>query len=201
MKKLNKIDGVISAIDIDNIDTDMIIPKQFLQTIKKTGLGENLFYEMRFDNQGNEISEFILNQDWHNQCKILVAGDNFGCGSSREHAPWAISDFGISVIIAPSFADIFYNNCFKNAILPITLSKTLVNEITDFAQSGKNSAYVNLTEQTIKIGDKIINFDIEAFRKTCLLEGLDEISLTLKSEDKIAAFEQAQRQEAPWLYS
>jgi 3-isopropylmalate/(R)-2-methylmalate dehydratase small subunit len=156
---------------------------------------------MRFDNQGNEISEFILNQDWHNQCKILVAGDNFGCGSSREHAPWAISDFGISVIIAPSFADIFYNNCFKNAILPITLSKTLVNEITDFAQSGKNSAYVNLTEQTIKIGDKIINFDIEAFRKTCLLEGLDEISLTLKSEDKIAAFEQAQRQEAPWLYS
>jgi len=201
MKKLDKIDGVITAIPIDNIDTDMIIPKQFLQTIKKTGLGANLFYEMRFDNKGNEISDFILNQDWHNKCQILVAGDNFGCGSSREHAPWAISDFGISVIIAPSYADIFYNNCFKNAILPITLSKDLVKEITDFAQCSKNTASVNLSDQTIIIGDKSISFDIEPFRKNCLLEGLDEISLTLQSEDKISAFEQAQKQEAPWLYN
>ena len=201
MQKFNTLKSIPAYLPIVNIDTDMIIPKQFLKTIKRTGLGKNLFFEMRYDENGNEINDFILNKSPFNNSKILIAGKNFGCGSSREHAPWAISDFGISVIIAPSFADIFYNNCFKNAILPITLSKDLVKEITEFAQSSKNTASVDLSDQKIVIGDKSISFEIEPFRKNCLLEGLDEISLTLQSEDKISAFEQAQKQEAPWLYN
>ncbi|MBT4921697.1 MAG: 3-isopropylmalate dehydratase small subunit [Rickettsiales bacterium] len=201
MKKLDKIEGIVTVIPIDNIDTDMLIPKQFLQTIKKTGLGVNLFYEMRFDLDGNEVPDFILNKPGYQDCQILISGDNFGCGSSREHAPWAISDFGISVIIAPSFADIFYNNCFKNAILPITFTKEQVSDLAGYANSGINEASVSLTDQTITYGNKIINFDIEAFRKKCLLEGLDDISLTLLAEDKIAAFEAKQKQEAPWLYN
>ncbi|MBT4989806.1 MAG: 3-isopropylmalate dehydratase small subunit [Rickettsiales bacterium] len=201
MKKLDKVEGVITAISIDNIDTDMIIPKQFLQTIKKTGLGAHLFYEMRFDLKGNEVTDFILNKSGYKDCQILVAGDNFGCGSSREHAPWAISDFGINVIIAPSFADIFYNNCFKNAILPITLNKEQIARLTDYANDGINQILVNLPDQSIAYGNNIINFEIEPFRKKCLIEGLDDISLTLQSEDKIAHFEAIQRQESPWLYS
>ncbi|MBL6785053.1 MAG: 3-isopropylmalate dehydratase small subunit [Rickettsiales bacterium] len=200
MKKLDNVNGIVAAIAIDNIDTDMIIPKQFLQTIKKTGLGDKLFFEMRYDKNNNIIDNFILNQDDFKNAQILVSGNNFGCGSSREHAPWAISDFGISVIIAPSFADIFYNNCFKNAILPICLDKVTVADISNYAQSGVNNIDVSLSDQTIKYGEKLVNFEIEPFRKTCLLEGLDDISLTLKYEDKIAEFENKQKQEAPWLY-
>ncbi|MEM7617038.1 MAG: 3-isopropylmalate dehydratase small subunit [Pseudomonadota bacterium] len=191
--------GVAAALDLINIDTDMIIPKQFLKTIKRTGLGENLFHEMRFDKDGNIIEDFILNQPAYKHTKILIAGDNFGCGSSREHAPWSLLDFGIRCVISPSFADIFYNNCFKNGILPIILPISQVNQLMQQANSKEMT--VDLEQQIIISTDSsTINFEIEPYRKKCLLEGLDDISLTLENVAMIEAFEQKQRQNQPWLY-
>jgi 3-isopropylmalate/(R)-2-methylmalate dehydratase small subunit len=179
----------------------MIIPKQFLKTIKRTGLGKNLFYEMRFDLEEKEIAEFILNKPAYRNSKILVAKDNFGCGSSREHAPWALADFGISCVIAPSFADIFFNNCFKNGILPIILPSEKVNELLEFATDEKNSVTIDLPKQEVRAANKIYKFEVDSFKKYCLLEGLDDIGLTLKKEDKILNFETRNRQETPWLYA
>jgi 3-isopropylmalate/(R)-2-methylmalate dehydratase small subunit len=200
MQKFTTLKSVAAPLDLINIDTDMIIPKQFLKTIKRTGLGENLFFEMRFDMDGNEVADFILNKEGYRESKILIAGDNFGCGSSREHAPWSLFDFGIQCIIAPSFADIFYNNCFKNAILPIILDKKVVDGLMSDAQSAQEIT-VNLENNTIiaSNGEKI-NFEIDNFRKKCLIEGLDDIALTLKKEGKINEFESNNKQKLPWLY-
>ena len=201
MEKFNAITSVAAPLPLINIDTDMIIPKQFLKTIKRTGLGKNLFYEMRFDLEEKEIAEFILNKPAYRNSKILVAKDNFGCGSSREHAPWALADFGISCVIAPSFADIFFNNCFKNGILPIILPSEKVNELLEFATDEKNSVTINLPKQEVRAANKIYKFEVDSFKKYCLLEGLDDIGLTLKKEDKILNFETRNRQETPWLYA
>lgn len=190
-------------MDLINIDTDMIIPKQFLKTIKRTGLGKNLFDEMRYDENGNEIKDFVLNQEAFRQAKILVAGDNFGCGSSREHAPWALLDFGIRAVIAPSYADIFFNNCFKNGILPIKLPRETVDKLLAWAKEngGKQEMTIDLESQTVSIGNQPpIPFDVEPFRKHCLLNGLDDIGLSLEKADKIAAYEQDNRQNSPWLH-
>jgi 3-isopropylmalate/(R)-2-methylmalate dehydratase small subunit len=184
-----------------NIDTDMIIPKQFLKTIKRSGLGVNLFDEMRFDDNGNEIKDFVLNKPAYRNAQILVAGDNFGCGSSREHAPWAIKDFGIRCVIAPSFADIFYNNCFKNGILPIALPQEDVDKLMDDAQRGANAVItVDLESQTITGPDgDTLHFEVDAFKKHCLLEGLDDIGLTLEKVSAIDAFEARASVERPWV--
>lgn len=200
MQKFNKIKSVIAGIALINIDTDMIIPKQFLKTIKRTGLGKNLFHEMRYDLNENIIADFVLNQEPFNKAQILVAQDNFGCGSSREHAPWALLDFGIRVVIAPSFADIFFNNCFKNGILPITLPHNEVDEILKYSQDKNNIAEVDLPNQTILANNKIYKFNIDAFKKHCLIEGLDDIGLTLQKNDKITSFEEINRKITPWLY-
>ncbi|MBL4864720.1 MAG: 3-isopropylmalate dehydratase small subunit [Rhodobiaceae bacterium] len=201
MDKFEKVDGVAAPLPILNVDTDMIIPKQFLKTIKRTGLGKNLFDEMRFTIDGDEIPDFVLNKPQYRNAQILVAGDNFGCGSSREHAPWAIADFGIKVIIATSFADIFYNNCFKNGILPIKLSQSDVDKLMEDAERGANATVsVDLVSQEIKGPDGgTINFEVDAFRKHCLLEGLDDVGLTLQKEDKITAFEKKRGAEQSWL--
>lgn len=200
MQKFTTLTSVAAPLDLINIDTDMIIPKQFLKTIQRTGLGKNLFFEMRFDMQGNEISDFILNKDGFRESKILIAGDNFGCGSSREHAPWSLSDFGITCIIAPSFADIFYNNCFKNGILPIRLEREIVDELMNDAQKAQEIT-VDLENNTIIASNgKKINFEIDNFRKKCLIEGLDDIALTLQKEDKINEFESNNKKNLPWLY-
>jgi 3-isopropylmalate/(R)-2-methylmalate dehydratase small subunit len=201
MDKFKKVDGVAAPLPILNVDTDMIIPKQFLKTIKRTGLGKNLFDEMRFTKEGAEIPEFVLNKPQYRNAEILVAGDNFGCGSSREHAPWAIADFGIKVIISTSFADIFYNNCFKNGILPIKLSQADVDKLMDDAERGANATVsVDLEAQEIKGPDGgTISFDIDPFRKHCLLEGLDDVGLTLQKEEKITSFEKTRASEQPWL--
>jgi 3-isopropylmalate/(R)-2-methylmalate dehydratase small subunit len=201
MDKFKKVDGVAAPLPILNVDTDMIIPKQFLKTIKRTGLGKNLFDEMRFTKEGAEIPDFVLNKPQYRNAEILVAGDNFGCGSSREHAPWAIADFGIKVIISTSFADIFYNNCFKNGILPIKLSQTDVDKLMDDAERGANATVsVDLEVQEIKGPDGgTISFDIDPFRKHCLMEGLDDVGLTLQKEEKITSFEQTRGTEQPWL--
>lgn len=201
MDKFKKVDGVAAPLPILNVDTDMIIPKQFLKTIKRTGLGKNLFDEMRFTKEGAEIPDFVLNKPQYRNAQILVAGDNFGCGSSREHAPWAIADFGIKVIISTSFADIFYNNCFKNGILPIKLSQADVDKLMDDAERGANATVsVDLEAQEIKGPDGgTISFDIDAFRKHCLLEGLDDVGLTLQKEEKITSFEKTRATEQPWL--
>ena len=201
MDKFKKVDGVAAPLPILNVDTDMIIPKQFLKTIKRTGLGKNLFDEMRFTKEGDEIADFVLNKPQYRNAQILVAGDNFGCGSSREHAPWAIADFGIKVIISTSFADIFYNNCFKNGILPIKLSKEDVDKLMDDAERGANATVsVDLELQEIKGPDGgTISFDIDPFRKHCLLEGLDDVGLTLQKEEKITTFEKTRATEQPWL--
>ena len=180
-----------------NIDTDMIIPKQFLKTIKRTGLGKNLFHEMRFDFEGNEIDSFILNKDIYRNSKILLAGNNFGCGSSREHAPWALMDFGIKVIIAPSFADIFYNNCLKNGILPIKLSEKVIKELSELALSG-NQIEVILDDQKILSKDLEISFDMDLSNKNFLMEGLDDIGLTLKDLDLIDSYEKENELDLPW---
>ncbi|MFZ9180556.1 MAG: 3-isopropylmalate dehydratase small subunit [Rickettsiales bacterium] len=201
MQKFNKIKSIIAGIALINIDTDMIIPKQFLKTIKRTGLGKNLFHEMRYDLNENIIADFVLNQEPFNKAQILVAQDNFGCGSSREHAPWALLDFGIRVVIAPSFADIFFNNCFKNGILPITLPHNEVDEILKYSQDKNNIAEVDLPNQTILANNKIYKFNIDAFKKHCLIEGLDDIGLTLQKNDKIASFEENNRKITPWLYT
>lgn len=201
MDKFTTLTGVAAPLPMINIDTDMIIPKQFLKTIKRTGLGVNLFDEMRYNDDGDEIPEFVLNKPQYRDAKILVAGENFGCGSSREHAPWAIKDFGISCVIAPSFADIFYNNCFKNGILPIKLPQEQVEALLDDASRGANATItIDLEAQEIKGPDGgTISFEIEAFRKHCLLEGLDDIGLTMKKQDSIKVFEEKISTARPWV--
>ncbi|MDF1687532.1 MAG: 3-isopropylmalate/(R)-2-methylmalate dehydratase small subunit [Parvibaculaceae bacterium] len=200
MDKFEKVDGVAAPLPILNIDTDMIIPKQFLKTIKRTGLGVNLFDEMRYTKDGAEIPEFVLNQPAYRNAQILVAGDNFGCGSSREHAPWALADFGIKVIISTSFADIFYNNCFKNGILPIALPQADVDKLMEDAERGANATVsVDLVSQEIHGPDGgVIKFEVDAFRKHCLLEGLDDVGLTLQKEASINAFEEKLAVSQPW---
>ena len=200
MEKFTSLTGVAAPLPMMNVDTDMIIPKQFLKTIRRTGLGVNLFDEMRFRDDGSEDPDFVLNQPAYRAAKILIAGDNFGCGSSREHAPWAIADFGIRCIVAPSFADIFYNNCFKNGILPITLPQAEIDMLLDDAARGANAVLtVDLESQSITGPDGgTIRFELDPFRKRCLLEGLDDIGLTMEKEDAIAAFEQARAAAEPW---
>ena len=200
MEKFTKVSGVAAPMPITNIDTDMIIPKQFLKTIKRTGLGVNLFDEMRYNDDGSENPDFVLNQPQYRNAQILVAGDNFGCGSSREHAPWAIADFGIKVIISTSFADIFYNNSFKNGILPIVLPQEDVDKLMDDAERGANATVtVDLEAQTITGPDGgEIKFEIDPFRKHCLLEGLDDIGLTLQKEASIDEFEAKRAAAQPW---
>lgn len=200
MQKFTTLTSVAAPLPLINIDTDMIIPKQFLKTIKRTGLGKNLFHEMRYDLQENEIADFILNQEAYKKAQILVARDNFGCGSSREHAPWALIDFGIKCVIAPSFADIFFNNCFKNGILPIILPSEQVEELLSFTSSPDNNVTVNLDSQEVRAGNKVYKFDVDSFRKYCLIEGLDDIGLTLQKNDKITNFESNNRQQVSWLY-
>lgn len=199
MDKFHSLKGIAAPLPIVNIDTDMIIPKQFLKTIKRTGLGVSLFYEMRYDNDGNLIKDFVLNTSPFDQSKILVAGDNFGCGSSREHAPWSLKDFGIRCVISTSFADIFYNNCFQNGILPIVVSP---ENLDQFMTAAKNQTEFNidLPEQIIKAGNHSINFEIEEFRKERLLQGLDDIGITLGYQDKINAYEEDKKNKKPWLF-
>ena len=201
MQKFTTLTGVAAPLPMVNVDTDMIIPKQFLKTIKRTGLGSALFYEMRYDEQGNERPDFVLNRKAYRQAQILVAGDNFGCGSSREHAPWALLDFGIRCVISTSFADIFYNNCFKNGMLPIAVSGEELKKLMDDAERGTNATLtIDLARQEIRGPDGgMIRFEIDAFYKHCLLNGLDEIALTLEKGRDIAAFETRQAQERPWL--
>ncbi|MCE2509616.1 MAG: 3-isopropylmalate dehydratase small subunit [Alphaproteobacteria bacterium] len=202
MEKFENFEGIAAALPMINVDTDMIIPKQFLKTIKRTGLGKNLFYDMRCTPEGEQKTDFVLNQPPWTEAKILVAGLNFGCGSSREHAVWAIRDFGIRCVIAPSFADIFYGNCFKNGILPIRLDEETVNVLMQAAEEGEKGALkIDLDGQTITRADgSTLAFTIDPFLKHCLLEGLDDIALTLQKEAKISAFEAKQRDAQPWLY-
>ena len=201
MEKFTRLTGVAAPLPITNIDTDMIIPKQFLKTIQRTGLGKALFHEMRYHEDGSENPGFVLNKPQYRNARILVAGGNFGCGSSREHAPWALADFGIRCIISTSFADIFYSNCFKNGILPIVLPREDVDKLMDDAARGANATVtIDLEKQEITGPDGgTIHFDIDPFRKHCLLEGLDDIGLTLQKQDKIEAFEKKQAETAPWL--
>ena len=200
MEKFEKLSGVAAPMPLVNIDTDMIIPKVFLKTIKRSGLGVNLFDEMRYDREGNEKPNFVLNKPQYRDAKILVAGDNFGCGSSREHAPWAIADFGIKCVISTSFADIFYNNCFKNGILPLVLPEDAVDTLMKDAEKGANSIIeVDLENQTIVSSDgEIFRFEVDPFKKHCLLNGLDDIGLTMEKEDHIAAYESKASQQFPW---
>ena len=200
MKKFTKLKSIPAYLPILNIDTDMIIPKQFLKTIKRTGLGKNLFFEMRYDDSGKKINDFVLNQDPFNKSKILITGKNFGCGSSREHAPWALSDFGITCVISSSYADIFYNNCFKNGILPITISDAEIIEIAEYAKR-KEEISINLPDQKISFGNKEIKFEIDQFKKKCLLEGLDDIALSLEKSDKIISFEDKLKTSKPWIFN
>ena len=200
MKKFSSIKSIPAYLPIVNIDTDMIIPKQFLKTIKRTGLGKNLFFEMRYDQSGKEINDFILNNSPYDNSKILIAGKNFGCGSSREHAPWALLDFGITCVISSSYVDIFYNNCFKNGILPITISEDQIKEISEYSKR-KEEISVNLPEQTINFGNKEIKFEIDQFKKKCLIEGLDDIALSLEKSDKIISYENKIKTSKPWIFS
>ena len=200
MEKFEKLSGVAAPMPLVNIDTDMIIPKVFLKTIKRSGLGVNLFDEMRYDREGNEKPDFVLNKPQYRDAKILVAGDNFGCGSSREHAPWAIADFGIKCVISTSFADIFYNNCFKNGILPLVLPEDAVDTLMKDAEKGANSIIeIDLENQTVVSSDgEIFRFEVDPFKKHCLLNGLDDIGLTMEKEDHIAAYESKASQQFPW---
>ena len=200
MNKFTTLKSIPAYIPIVNIDTDMIIPKQFLKTIKRTGLGKNLFYEMRYDNDGIEIKDFILNQNPFNKSKILIAGKNFGCGSSREHAPWALLDFGITCVISSSYADIFYNNCFKNGILPITITEEKIKEISDYSKR-KEEISINLLDQKIVFGNKEINFEIDEFKKKCLIEGIDDIALSLEKTNKITDYENKLKLNKPWIFN
>ena len=200
MNKFISIKSVPAYLPIVNIDTDMIIPKQFLKTIKRTGLGKNLFFEMRYDQSGKEIDDFILNNSPYNNSKILIAGKNFGCGSSREHAPWALMDFVITCVISSSYADIFYNNCFKNGILPITISEDQIKEISEYSNR-KEEISVNLPEQTISFGNKEIKFEIDQFKKKCLIEGLDDIALSLEKSEKIVSYENKIKEAKPWIFN
>ena len=200
MEKFIKIKGIAAPLDILNIDTDMIIPKQFLKTIKRSGLGKNLFDEMRYTTNGEEIKSFVLNQDpWRNS-KIIIAGDNFGCGSSREHAPWALLDFGITSVISSSFADIFYNNCFKNGILPIILNDEKIKELSEYAKR-KEEIFIDLKEEKIIFGNNETKFKIDSFKKKCLLDGLDDIALSLKKTSKIENFEKSLKIKKPWVFN
>ena len=201
MEKYTKFTGVAAPMPLVNIDTDMIIPKVFLKTIKRSGLGVNLFDEMRFDREGNEIADFVLNKPPYRAAQIIVAGENFGCGSSREHAPWALRDFGIRAVVSTSFADIFFNNCFKNGILPIVLPQQDVDKLMDDAERGANAQVtIDLENQVITGPDGgEIKFELDAFRKHCLLNGLDDIGLTLEKKDAIATFEAAAAQARPWV--
>ena len=199
MEKFITLKGIAAPLPMINVDTDMIIPKQFLKTIKRSGLGKNLFHELRFDMQGNIKNDFVLNWDPYKKATILIAGDNFGCGSSREHAPWSLLDFGFKCIVAPSFADIFYNNCFKNGILPIRLDQAKVNILMTEAKN-KNQLTINLDEQKIILADEnVIDFDVDPFRKKCLIEGLDDIGLTLQKKDKISKYEESIKSSQPWI--
>ena len=200
MQKFNLLTSIPAYLPIVNIDTDMIIPKQFLKTIKRTGLGKNLFFEMRYDDNGNEIKDFILNQEPHNQSKILIAGKNFGCGSSREHAPWALLDFGITCVISSSYADIFYSNCFKNGILPIILDDDKIKELSEYAKRQEEIS-IDLNEEKIIYGNSETKFRVDSFKKKCLLEGLDDIALSLKKSDKIESFEKDLRVKKPWIFN
>ena len=198
MDKFNILKGIPANISMINIDTDMIIPKQFLKTIKRTGLGKSLFYEMRYDEKGKTIEDFILNKIPYKNSPILIAGKNFGCGSSREHAPWALLDFGIKCIISSSFADIFYNNCFKNGMLPIVLEEKNIQELIKYSER-KDEIEINLENQTILFGNNKIEFEIDTFKKKCLLEGLDDIALSLEKSKKISSFENKQKENKPWI--
>ena len=198
MQKFNTLKSIPAYLPIVNIDTDMIIPKQFLKTIKRTGLGKNLFFEMRYDDNGKEINDFILNQKPYDNSKILIAGKNFGCGSSREHAPWALLDFGITSVISSSFADIFYSNCFKNGILPIILDEEKIKEISEYA-TRKEEISVDLNEQVIVYGNNEIKFEIDPFKKKCLLEGLDDIALSMEKISEIDEYEKKLQSLKPWM--
>ena len=200
MKKFNSLTSIPAYLPIVNIDTDMIIPKQFLKTIKRTGLGKNLFFEMRYDDKGNEVKDFILNQEPHNQSKILIAGKNFGCGSSREHAPWALLDFGITCVISSSYADIFYSNCFKNGVLPIILPEEKIKELSEYSKR-KEEISIDLKEEKIIFGNSEIKFDVDPFKKKCLLEGLDDIALSLAKKEKITNFEENLKNNKPWIFN
>ncbi len=201
MEKFNKLTAVAAPMPLVNIDTDMIIPKQYLKTIKRAGLGKSLFAEMRYDNDGKEIEDFVLNQPAYRNAEILIAGDNFGCGSSREHAPWALLDFGIRCVVSTSFADIFYNNCFRNGILPIEVTPEELEKLMEDAERGANATIsIDLEAQEIRGPDGgVIHFEIDQFNKHCLLTGLDEIGLTLKKENKVAEFEERRKLAQPWL--
>ena len=200
MQKFKTIKSIPAYLPIVNIDTDMIIPKQFLKTIKRTGLGKNLFYEMRYNEKGTPINDFILNTSPFNNSKILIAGKNFGCGSSREHAPWALLDFGITCVISSSYADIFYNNCFKNGILPIVLPEAKIKELSEYSKR-KEEIIVNLDEQKITFGNNEIDFEIDQFKKKCLIEGLDDIALSLEKNPKITEFEKKLSSKRPWIFN
>ena len=200
MKKFISLKSIPAYLPIVNIDTDMIIPKQFLKTIKRTGLGKNLFHEMRYDNDGNTVKEFILNKKPFDNSKILIAGNNFGCGSSREHAPWALLDFGITCVISTSYADIFYNNCFKNGILPIILEDEKIKEIAEYSKR-KEEIEVNLNDEKIIYGNNEISFKIEPFKKKCLIEGLDDIALSLEKSSNIQEFEKKLKSSKPWVFN
>ena len=201
MEKFEKLMGIAAPLPLINVDTDMIIPKQFLKTIKRSGLGVSLFHEMRYDVDGREIKDFVLNKPAYRKAEILVTGENFGCGSSREHAPWAIKDFGIRCVIAPGFADIFHNNCFKNGILPITLPQEQVDILIADAEKGENARItVDLADETVTTSDgRSIPFEVDPFKKHCLLNGLDDIDLTMDKADMIARFEKTAAQQHPWV--
>ena len=198
MDKFNKLNSIPSYLPLQNIDTDMIVPKQFLKTIKRTGLGKGLFYEMRYDEKGEIIEDFVLHKEPYNKSKILIAGKNFGCGSSREHAPWALLDFGIKCVISSSFADIFYNNCFKNGILPIRLDEKIILQLAEY-YNRKKEIEVDLEEQVVKFGNETVNFEVDEFKKKCLLEGLDDIALTMKKLNLVENFEKKVKEDRPWL--
>ena len=198
MEKFKTLKSIPAILNISNVDTDMIIPKQFLKTIKRTGLGKSLFYELRFDENNKKIGDFILDTEPYKNSKILIAGKNFGCGSSREHAPWALLDFGIRSVISESFADIFYNNCFKNGILPITLSQSEIDEIAEYSKR-KEEIEIDLSEEKIKFGNKELKFKIEKFKKKCLIEGLDDIAISLKKSKQIQTYENKTKSSKPWI--
>ena len=198
MEKFTNLKSIPSYLSLQNIDTDMIIPKQFLKTIKRTGLGKSLFYEMRYDENGQENKNFILNNEPYNKSKILLTGKNFGCGSSREHAPWALSDFGIKCVISSSFADIFYNNCFKNGILPIKIDDKTISELVEYSKR-KEKIEISLNKQEIKYGNKNSKFEIDAFKKKCLIEGLDDIALSMEKINKIDQYEKKLQATKPWV--
>ena len=200
MKKFTNVKSIPAYLPIVNIDTDMIIPKQFLKTIKRTGLGKGLFFEMRYDQSGNIVEEFILNKNPYNNSEILIAGKNFGCGSSREHAPWALLDFGITCVISSSYADIFYNNCFKNGILPIKIDEEKIKQVSEYSIR-KEEIKIDLNEQKIIFGNNEIKFDLDQFKKKCLIEGLDDIALSLEKSEKIEFFEKKLKTSKPWIFN